>query len=172
MRGAAHSAAAILEVFETMLTVDCQLLMADKYFDRREAEELLPAPSRRGWRRRASRSRLWRTYGLISPTRSRIMVLGGTFPPFADLMRKKSEHEQDRRAAEPDGQPDSGNRMRGEGSRTAWWIFPACGEAKRSICAGNSAKSTSDFWHGIDEGFAGRKPLEDDGRLPRMTPVQ
>ena len=68
--------------------------MADKYFDRREAEELLPTITPWLEEARDEKQKIEAFKNELAQVASRIMVLGGTFPPLADLLRKKSEHDK------------------------------------------------------------------------------
>ena len=42
-----------------------------------------------------------------------------------------------------------------------WSISRACWEQKWSFCAGNRVNRLISYWHRIEEGFAGRRPLLD-----------
>ena len=46
--------------------------------------------------------------------------------------------------------------------RSACSTSPPCATGPRSSSAGRSARTPSTYWHGIGEGFAGRKPIDWD----------
>src|ERR1700677_94506 len=68
--------------------------MPDKYFDRREAEELLITISPWLEEARTEKEKIETFKSEVAQVASRIMVMGGIFPPLADLLRKKSEHDE------------------------------------------------------------------------------
>ena len=68
--------------------------MADKYFDRREAEELLITIAPWLEEARGEKQKIEAFKNELAQVASRIMVLGGTSPPLADLLRKKTEHDE------------------------------------------------------------------------------
>ena len=67
--------------------------MSDKYFDRREAEELLPDLVPRLEDARSEKQKVDAFKEELTQAASRIMVMGGVFPPFADLLKKKNLHD-------------------------------------------------------------------------------
>ena len=68
--------------------------MADKYFERREAEELLPTLVPWLEEARDEKQKIEAFKNEMAQVASRIMVLGGYSPPLGDLLRKKSEHDE------------------------------------------------------------------------------
>ena len=68
--------------------------MAGKYFDRGEAEQLLPTITPWLEEARGEKQKLEAFKNELAQVASRIMVLGGTLPPLPDLLRKKSVHDQ------------------------------------------------------------------------------
>ena len=146
--------------------------MADKYFDRREAEMLLPtiAPWLEEARDEKQRVETYKTE--MTQVTSRIMVLGGTFPPLADLLQKKSEHEK---AAEH--LVEIINRIQETGVLVkdldiGLVDFPSLVEGEEIYLCWKLGEDHINFWHGVDEGFAGRKPLDEPGtgRTPPPGP--
>ena len=86
------------------------------------------------------------------------MVLGGTFPPLAELLRKKSEHDE---AAER--LVEIVNRIQETGVLVkdldiGLVDFPSLLEGEEIYLCWKLGEDQIAFWHGIDEGFAGRKP--------------
>ncbi len=65
--------------------------MAEKYFNREEAEKLLPMIGQFLEDARKQKRTLDSITAEISHAAARIMMLGGSLPPFAELNRKKSQ---------------------------------------------------------------------------------
>lgn len=135
--------------------------MADKYFDRHEAEELLPLIGPFLEEARGQKQQIDGLDEDIARAASRIMVLGGSIPPYGELGRKKAEREKFVASLEQtvakivetgclvkdldEGLVDFPSLLKGEEVYLCWKL----GEER------------IEYWHGIDEGFAGRKPLDD-----------
>src|SRR5579872_3377490 len=68
--------------------------MASKYFSRQEAEQLLPVIEASLRQAREEKQALDALQEEFSQAASKIMVMGGSFPPYSDLVKKKSEREQ------------------------------------------------------------------------------
>lgn len=144
--------------------------MAEKYFDRREAEELLPTLTPWLEEARGEKQKMDAYKEELTQAASRIMVLGGTFPPFAELMRKKSEHDEAaaRLSAIVDQIQETGCLVKDLDIGLV--DFPSLlGEEEIYLCWKLGEERIA-FWHGIEEGFAGRKPLDEIG--PDSTPPQ
>ena len=128
--------------------------MADKYFDRKEAEELLVtiAP----WLReaRGEKEKIESFKAELAQVASRIMVLGGISPPIAELIRKKSEHDG---AAER--LVEVVNRIQETGVvvkdlDVGLVDFPSMLEGEEIYLCWKLGEDHIDFWHGVDEGFS------------------
>ncbi len=144
--------------------------MADKYFDRREAQELLPtlAPWLMEARDEKQKIEAFRTE--LTQVASRIMVLGGTSPPLADLLKKKSEHD-----VATEHLSELVERIQETGVLVkdldvGLVDFPSLLEGEEIYLCWKLGEEQIAFWHGVDEGFAGRKPLDDppSGRSPQQ----
>jgi hypothetical protein len=135
--------------------------MAEKYFNRRQAEELLPLIGQFLEDACKQKRTLDSITEEIAKAAWRIMMLGGSFPPFAEINRKKTQRdklaEQLARTIEEiqktgclvkdleAGLVDFPSQRGGEEVYLCWKL----GEARIG------------YWHGIEEGFAGRKPLDE-----------
>ncbi|MGO8791364.1 MAG: DUF2203 domain-containing protein [Terriglobia bacterium] len=144
--------------------------MADKYFDRREAEELLLTITPWLEEARDEKQKVEAFKNELAQVASRIMVMGGIFPPLADLLRKKSSHDK---AAEH--LVEVVNRIQDSGVLVkdldvGLVDFPSLLEGEEIYLCWKLGEDHIAFWHGIDEGFAGRKPIDDPGKEP--TPPQ
>jgi hypothetical protein len=146
--------------------------MADKYFDRREAEELLSTLAPWLEEARDEKQKIEGFKDELAQVASRIMVLGGYFPPLADLLRKKSLHDE---AAEH--LVEIVNRIQDSGVvvkdlDVGLVDFPSLLDGEEIYLCWKLGEEHVGFWHGIDEGFAGRKPLDEpgSGRTPPPAP--
>jgi len=144
--------------------------MADKYFDRREAQELLPTLTPWLEEARDEKQKVEAFKNELAQVASRIMVLGGTFPPLGDLLRKKSEHDK---AAEH--LVEIINRIQETGVLVkdldiGLVDFPSLVDGEEIYLCWKLGEERIAFWHGIEEGFAGRKPLDEPE--PGPTPPQ
>src|SRR5690349_10345703 len=68
--------------------------MADKYFDRKEAEDLLPTLVPWLEEAKGEKETIESFENELAQVASRILVLGGTSPPIVELLRKKREHDE------------------------------------------------------------------------------
>jgi hypothetical protein len=146
--------------------------MADKYFDRREAEELLITLTPWLEEARCEKQKIEDYKNELAQVASRIMVLGGISPPLADLLRKKVEHEKTAERL-----LEIMNRIQDTGVlvkdlETGLVDFPSLLEGEEIYLCWKLGEDHIAFWHGIDEGFAGRKPIDDPGteRNPPQGP--
>ena len=146
--------------------------MADKYFERREAEELLPTLVPWLEEARDEKQKIEAFKNEMAQVASRIMVLGGYSPPLGDLLRKKSEHDE---AAEH--LVEIVNRIQETGVLVkdldiGLVDFPSLVDGEEIHLCWKLGEDHITFWHGIDEGFAGRKPIDepDTGRTPPQGP--
>jgi hypothetical protein len=146
--------------------------MADKYFDRKEAEELLPTLGPWLEEARDEKEKVEAFKNELAQVASRIMVLGGTFPPLSDLLRKKSVHDK---AAEH--LVEIINRIQDSGVLVkdldiGLIDFPSLLDGEEIYLCWKLGEEHIAFWHRLDEGFAGRKPLDEPatGGTPPQGP--
>lgn len=144
--------------------------MADKYFDRREAEELLSTLTPWLEEARDEKQKIESFKNDLALVASRIMVLGGTYPPLAELLKKKSEHDQaaERLAEIVNRIQDSGVLVKD--LDIGLIDFPSLLDGEEIYLCWKLGEDHIAFWHGIDEGFAGRKLLDEPEKGP--TPPQ
>jgi len=146
--------------------------MDDKYFDREEAENLLP--QLRPWleEARCEKQKIDAFKNDLTQAASRIMVLGGTFPPFAELVRKRGEHDKAAaRLVEIIKQiQDTGCVVKDLDQGLV--DFPSLLEGEEIYLCWKLGEAHVDFWHNMEEGFAGRKPIDDPPpeRRPQQGP--
>jgi len=149
--------------------------MAEKYFDRREAEELLPALEPFLEEARKQKRALDSISAEISNAALRIMMLGGSLPPFAELNHKKSQREK---IAEQLSQTVDEIQQTGclvKDLDTGLVDFPSLRGGEKVYLCWKLGEERIGYWHGIEEGFAGRKPLDEaqpEEEPPKSSRVQ
>jgi len=144
--------------------------MAERYFNRDEAEELLP--SVRGWLEEA-RERKGVTDKLdkeLAQAAARIMVVGGSIPPYAELGRIRADRQQaEARMLEVI------NKIQETGCLVkdldmGLIDFPSLLKGEEVYLCWKIDEPRIGYWHGIHEGFAGRKPLDEPSKPPPKPP--
>ena len=149
--------------------------MAEKYFDRREAEELLPAIESFLEEAQKQKRALDSITAEISNAALRIMMLGGSLPPFAELNHKKAQREK---IAEQLSQTVDEIQQTGcvvKDLDTGLVDFPSLRRGEKVYLCWKLGEERIGYWHGIEEGFAGRKPLDDvrpEEEPPKPSRVQ
>jgi hypothetical protein len=135
--------------------------MAEKYFNRKEAEELLPTIGQFLEDARKQKRTLDSITAEISHATARIMMLGGSLPPFAELNRKKSQCDKvtEQLAQMIDEIQQTGCLVKDLDSGLV--DFPSLRGGEEVYLCWKLGEAHIGYWHGIEEGFAGRKPLDD-----------
>jgi hypothetical protein len=135
--------------------------MSEKYFNREEAEELLPIIRRSLEKAREQKRSLDHLDQELAAAAARIMMLGGSIPPYQELIRKKGEREESVARLE-----EVVNHIQETGcivkDLDAGLVdFPTLRDGREVYLCWKLGEKRIEYWHGIDEGFAGRKPLDD-----------
>jgi len=135
--------------------------MAEKYFNRHEAEELLPVIGQSLEEARKQKRALDSLSADISNAALRIMMLGGSFPPFAELNRKKTQRDKvaEQLARKVDEIQQTGCVIKD--LEMGLVDFPSRRGDEEVYLCWKLGEARIGYWHGIEEGFAGRKPLDD-----------
>jgi hypothetical protein len=149
--------------------------MAEKYFERHEAEELLPAIEQFLEEARKQKQALDGITADISNASLRIMMLGGSLPPFAELNHKKSQREKiaEQLSRTVDEIQQTGCVVKD--LDTGLVDFPSLRGGEKVYLCWKLGEERIGYWHGIEEGFAGRKPLDDaqpEEEPPKSSRVQ
>ncbi|HLI30136.1 MAG TPA: DUF2203 domain-containing protein [Terriglobia bacterium] len=134
--------------------------MAERYFNRKEAEELLPMISETLAKALEKKRSLDQLDQELAAAAARVMALGGSIPPYQELNRKKGEREESVAKLE-----EAVNRIQETGCvvkdlDTGLVDFPAMRDGREVYLCWKLGERRIEYWHGIDEGFAGRKPLD------------
>jgi len=149
--------------------------MAEKYFNRREAEELLPMIEPQMKEACRQKQQIDTLKEELSKASSRIMLMGGSSPPYAALARRKAESEEAIRQLQ-----ETINKIQESGCVVkdldlGLVDFPCLLKGEEVYLCWKLGEEHIGFWHGMEEGFASRKPLLDSGpeeppsRPPRIN---
>jgi hypothetical protein len=149
--------------------------MAEKYFTPQEAEELLPVIGQFLEDARKQKRTLDSISAEISNAALRVMMLGGSLPPFAELNRKKSQCEKvtEQLARTINEIQQTGCLVKD--LETGLVDFPSLRGGEKVYLCWKLGEARIRYWHGIEEGFAGRKPLDDsesEGEPPKPSRFQ
>jgi len=135
--------------------------MADKYFNREEAEELLPLIEHSLLEARESKEKVEDLDRELSRATTEIMVLGGSLPPYGRLAANRSEREKLAEQLQ-----EAINRIHETGCVVkdldeGLVDFPTLREGEEVYLCWKLGEERIGYWHGMEEGFAGRKPLDE-----------
>jgi hypothetical protein len=134
--------------------------MADKYFNREEAEKLLPLIEHSLLEARESKDKVEDLDRALSRATTEIMVLGGSLPPYGRLAANRSEREKLAEQLQ-----EAINRIHETGCVVkdldeGLVDFPTLREGEEVYLCWKFGEERIGYWHGTEEGFAGRKPLD------------
>jgi hypothetical protein len=134
--------------------------MSEKYFSRHEAEQLLPMIEEFLKVAQDHKQAVDAAQVELSKAASRIMVLGGSYPPYSDLVKKRAERDQ---ASERIVETISKIQETGclvKDIDEGLIDFPSIIEGQEAFLCWKQGEVRIEFWHGLEDGFAGRKRLE------------
>ena len=135
--------------------------MADKYFSRQEAEELLPVVGGCLGEALEHKKKIEERDEVLSRAAARIMALGGSIPPLEELSVKRTEREGF--VAELQKAIVQIQEMGCVVKDLEMGLidFPSLRDGEEVYLCWKFGEKRIRFYHGIHEGFAGRKPLDD-----------
>ncbi|PYV32176.1 MAG: DUF2203 domain-containing protein [Acidobacteria bacterium] len=142
--------------------------MAEKYFTREEAQELLDYVAPHLKTARDQRRRVEVLERDLAAGASRVMLLGGSIPPIVELGQKRAE--RDRLAGELQ---EAVEKVLETGClvkdlEMGLVDFPSLRGGQEIYLCWKLGEERIQYWHGLTEGYAGRKPLDDS--LPKEPP--
>ncbi|MGD0696293.1 MAG: DUF2203 domain-containing protein [Terriglobia bacterium] len=149
--------------------------MADRYFKLHEAQELLPVI---GSYLEQAREQKLKVDGLneeLAHAAARIMLMGGSIPAHAELGKKKTERDEFVSQVQEAVSKilDTGCLVKDLDEGLV--DFPCLMHGEEAYLCWKLGEERIGYWHGIEEGFAGRKPLDDsssDDSPPRREKIQ
>ena len=144
--------------------------MPDRYFDRDEAEELLPMIATALMLAREEKQKMDRLDRDLSQAAAKIMMLGGWLPPHRELAEKRTLREQAKEKV-----TQAINEIHETGCVVkdldeGLVDFPSLRDGQEVYLCWKLGEERIGYWHGLTEGFAGRKPLEDEEREDPSEP--
>ncbi len=134
--------------------------MSEKYFSRHEAEQLLPMLQEFLKVAQEQKQAVDAAQVELTKAASRIMVLGGSYPPYLELVKKKKERDQ---ASERIVETISRIQETGcvvKDIDEGLIDFPSIIEGQEALLCWKQGEVRIEYWHGLEDGFAGRKRLE------------
>lgn len=136
--------------------------MSEKYFSRHEAEQLLPMIQEFLKVAQEQKQAVDSAQVELTKAASRIMVLGGSYPPYSELVKKKKERDL---ASERIVETISRIQETGcvvKDIDEGLIDFPSIIEGEEALLCWKQGEVRIEYWHGLEDGFAGRKRLETD----------
>jgi len=136
--------------------------MAERYFDRDEAEALLPMISSVLAEAREHKEKMDALDRDFAQAAAKIMILGGWIPPYKELCEKRALHEQTNEKIR-----EAINRIQETGCvlkdlDEGLVDFPSMRDGREVYLCWKLGEERIGYWHSMDEGFAGRRPLDDE----------
>ncbi len=134
--------------------------MASKYFSRHEAEQLLPFIEEFLKVAQEHKQTVDAAQVELTKAASRIMVMGGSYPPYAELVAKKRERDEaSAKIVEVIAKiQETGCLVKDidEGLID----FPSLIEGQEAFLCWKLGEERIEYWHGLEDGFAGRRRLD------------
>ncbi len=134
--------------------------MAEKYFSRHEAEQLLPMIAEFLKVAQEHKQTVDAAQVELAKASSRIVVLGGSYPPYSDLVKKKAERDE---ASEKIVETIAKIQETGclvKDIDEGLIDFPSIIEGQEAFLCWKQGEARIEYWHGLEDGFAGRKRLD------------
>jgi len=139
--------------------------MADRTFTLDEAHTLLPVLESLLRNALSGKKFVEQFEGELQALQHRIFLAGGTFVDIVPLARRKAERvKAEQRAKDALAEIDSIG-VQVKDLEIGLLDFPCEVEGKIVLLCWKMGETSITYWHGTDEGFAGRKPI--DQRIAR-----
>lgn len=131
-----------------------------RFFDRQEAERLIPLIEPLLVEAIEKKKKLEGVEQEFSQVQNRILIYGGIIPPFSYLSERKQERDKLTTAIR-----EAVERIEDEGCVVkdldlGLVDFPCLQEEEEVYLCWKLGEKRIFYWHRMDEGFAGRKPLD------------
>jgi hypothetical protein len=135
--------------------------MADKYFERDEAEKLLPKLE--AWLKEARRQKqlMDALDQEILRQVSRIAMLGGSLAPYAEIAQQRARREQQATKVMESVEKIQQSGCQVKDLDEGVIDFPSLKAGEEIYLCWKLGEKHIEHWHGIDEGFAGRQRLDE-----------
>jgi hypothetical protein len=134
--------------------------MAERFFSYEEAEEMLPRVEQMLRAIQDSRQAAMDAEEFISQARAKVMMSGGMIPDHAALARHKSDKDKSLEELETGLQKVQESGVLLKDLETGLVDFPCLVEDQEVYLCWKIGEPRIGFWHSVEEGFAGRKPVD------------
>ena len=132
----------------------------EKLFNLEQAEKLLPTLEFLLGQAIEAKKKTDELDRVFEQVRNRILIYGGIVPPYGELSQKKVEHDNAASSFK-----DTVAHIEAQGCvikdlDVGLIDFPAVIDEQQVYLCWKLGEERIRYWHRMDEGFAGRKPLE------------
>lgn len=134
--------------------------MAERFFNLEEAEELLPAIERLLQAAMESKKAIEAAEAEITQVRGRIMLLGGMLPEHSVLSQRKLKKDETFTQLQGTLQEIAANGCLLKDLDIGLVDFPCLMDDREIYLCWKLGEPKIGFWHAVEEGFGGRKPLD------------
>ncbi|PYV26330.1 MAG: DUF2203 domain-containing protein [Acidobacteria bacterium] len=135
--------------------------MAAKYFSRLEAEELLPMIGDHLGLALKQKKRIEELDGELARAAAKIMALGGSIPPSGELSENRAQRQEVASQLEEALKQIQQTGCLVKDLDIGLVDFPSLIDGQEVYLCWKLGEERIGYYHGIEEGFAGRKPLDD-----------
>jgi len=138
----------------------------EKKFNRREAEELLPRIGGLLQGAIQKKKQLEEVKEEFSRVQNRILLYGGILPPYRYLSEKRVERDALREALRENVERIQRTGCVVKDLEAGLVDFPSVVDDEQVYLCWKLGEERIGYWHRMDEGFAGRKPLPGSDESP------
>jgi hypothetical protein len=142
--------------------------MPERTFTLDEAQELLPVLE--GLLRRAisAKKQIEEVDKELKDVAHRVFLTGGMLLPLVRLARRKAEREKSAQQVKDAVSEINATGVQVKDLDIGLLDFPCVVDGNTALLCWKLGEKAITHWHGLEEGFAGRKPI--DERIPRARP--
>ncbi len=142
--------------------------MPERTFTLDEAQELLPVLE--GLLRRAisGKKQIEEVDKELKEVAHRVFLTGGMLLPLVRLARRKAEREKSAQQVKDAVSEINATGVQVKDLDIGLLDFPCVVDGRTVLLCWKLGEKAITHWHGLEEGFAGRKPI--DERIPRAKP--
>jgi hypothetical protein len=142
--------------------------MPERTFTLDEAQELLPVLE--GLLRQAisAKKQIEEVDKELKEVAHRVFLSGGMLLPLVRLARRKAEREKSAQQVKDAVSEINATGVQVKDLDIGLLDFPCVVDGQTVLLCWKLGEKAITHWHGLEEGFAGRKPIDD--RIPRAKP--
>jgi hypothetical protein len=142
--------------------------MPERTFTLDEAQELLPVLE--GLLRQAisAKKQIEEVDKELKEVAHRVFLSGGMLLPLVRLARRKAEREKSAQQVKDAVSEINATGVQVKDLDIGLLDFPCVVDGQTVLLCWKLGEKAITHWHGLEEGFAGRKPIDD--RIPRARP--